>query len=94
MKYVGATNGFIRAPFMVEGIVIGLISGLISILLVAGGYTLIADKIAASSMSTTMNLHILGFSGLVNQIVLVYIILGVGIGIIGSSLSMRKYLDV
>jgi len=94
MKYVGATNGFIRAPFMVEGIIIGLVSGLLSILLVAGGYTLIANKIAASGMSTTMNIHILAFSGLINQIILVYILLGVGIGIIGSSMSMRKYLDV
>jgi len=94
MKYVGATNGFIRAPFIVEGIVIGIISGLVSILLVAGGYTFVADKIAKSSVTLTMNINMLGFNDLISQIIIVYMILGVGIGIVGSSLSMRKYLDV
>ena len=45
MKYVGATNGFIRTPFMIEGIIIGLMAGVISILLVGGIYNLIANKI-------------------------------------------------
>ena len=64
------------------------------ILLVAGGYTFVADKIAKSSMTLTMNINVLGFNDLISQIIIVYMILGVGIGIIGSSLSMRKYLDV
>ena len=45
MKYVGATNSFIRTPFIIEGIIIGLIAGVISILLVGGGYNFIANKI-------------------------------------------------
>ena len=48
MKYVGATNGFIRTPFMIEGIIIGLISGLISILIVGGGYNYLATRISES----------------------------------------------
>ena len=42
MKYVGATNGFIRLPFFVEGITVGLIAGAISTALVLGGYQLLA----------------------------------------------------
>ena len=95
MKYVGATNSFIRTPFMVEGIVIGLISGLVSILLISGGYTYLTNKMAMSeTLNTALPFNILGFNDLANQIVIVYILLGVGIGIIGSSISMRKYLDV
>ena len=94
MKYVGATNGFIRSPFMVEGIIIGLVSGLLSILLVSGGYNFILNKIVISDVYQKVETTILGFGSLVNQIVIVYIILGVGIGILGSSISMRKYLDV
>ena len=45
MKYVGATNSFIRWPFIVEGIIIGIISALITILIIYGGYTLIISKI-------------------------------------------------
>lgn len=94
MKYVGATNGFIRSPFMVEGIIIGLLSGVLSILLVSGGYTTIANKMANSDIAATIGLNILSFSTMINQIVIVYLLLGIGIGIVGSTISMRKYLDV
>ena len=94
MKYVGATNSFIRTPFMIEGIVIGLISGVISILLVGGGYNLIRNKIMQSATANTIGINILSFSDLFTETAIVYMILGVGIGIIGSSISMRKYLDV
>ena len=95
MKYVGATNNFIRAPFAVEGVVIGLISGLISILIVCVSYNAIASKFLASSIAQKItSLTLLSFGDMVNLIILVYIVLGVGIGIIGSAISMRKYLDV
>ena len=94
MKYVGATNNFIRTPFIIEGIIIGLLSGLLSVLLVSGGYTFITKRIIASDMARTVGINILGFGDIANQIILVYIILGMGIGIVGSSMSMRKYLDV
>ena len=50
MKYVGATNSFIRWPFIVEGIVIGIISSIISIILVGGAYSLITTKMASSDL--------------------------------------------
>lgn len=92
MKYVGATNNFIRSPFIVEGIIIGLVSSIISVLIVSGLYNLIVNKISTSGISIGVTL--LGFSELISQIVIVYAILGMGIGIVGSSISMRKYLDV
>lgn len=95
MKYVGATNRFIRAPFAVEGIVIGLVSGVISILIICLGYNVLADKFLASSIAQSIStLSLLSFGDMVNLIIIIYIILGVGIGMIGSAISMRKYLDV
>lgn len=94
MKYVGATNGFIRTPFMIEGIIIGIISGVLSILIVGGGYNYIATHLANSETWQKLSLNLLSFGDMFGQIVLVYMILGVGIGIVGSSISMRKYLDV
>jgi len=94
MKYVGATNGFIRTPFIIEGIVIGLISGILSILIVGGGYNYIATQIAQSETWQKLALELVSFGDMIGQIVLVYIVLGAGIGMIGSSISMRKYLDV
>ncbi|MCL2354683.1 MAG: permease-like cell division protein FtsX, partial [Oscillospiraceae bacterium] len=66
MKYVGATNNFIRTPFIIEGIIIGLVSGLFSILIVSGGYTIVARRVAESEMAMTIGVNMLDFSGLVN----------------------------
>ena len=94
MKYVGATNGFIRAPFIIEGIIIGLVSSIISILIVGGGYNYIATQLAQSETWQKLSINLLSFGDMFGQITLVYMFLGVGIGIVGSSISMKKYLEV
>lgn len=94
MKYVGATNSFIRWPFIVEGIIIGIISGAISIIILGINYNLIANKILESQVVSAMSINLLTFGDMFGLIVLVYTILGVGIGILGSCISMRRYLKV
>ena len=94
MKYVGATNSFIRTPFIIEGIIIGLLSGIISILIVGGGYNYIATQLLQSDTWQKLSIDLLSFGDMFIQIILVYMFLGVGIGIVGSSISMKKYLDV
>ena len=94
MKYVGATNSFIRWPFIVEGIIIGLISGAISLAIIAGLYIAISQNVGFISFLSKIGLSLLDFSDMFNLIFIVYLGLGVGIGILGSSLSMRKYLKV
>ena len=94
MKYVGATNSFIRWPFIVEGIIIGLVSGMISLAIIAGLYILIGQNTAFISFLSKLGLKLLEFGNMFNLILIVYLVLGVGIGVFGSSLSMRKYLKV
>lgn len=94
MKYVGATNGFIRTPFMIEGIIIGLASSVLSLGVIGILYNAIVNKLMASDTIQTIGVSILSFNNLFTEIVAVYLILGIGIGILGSSISMRKYLDV
>ena len=94
MKYVGATNSFIRWPFIVEGIVIGIISSIISIILVGGAYNLITTKMASSDLVKVMGMNLVGLNEMLTSIIIVYLILGIGIGTIGSVVSMRKYLKV
>lgn len=94
MKYVGATNGFIRAPFIIEGVIIGIISCILSVALIGGMYNLITSKLIASPTFQTIGVSILTFNKLFGEIVAVYLILGIGIGILGSSISMKKYLEV
>lgn len=94
MKYVGATNSFIRWPFMVEGIIIGIISAFISVLIIGTAYKVIAAKLLETSLIKGIGMTLVSFGDMFNLIILVYLLLGIGIGIIGSSLSMRKYLEV
>ena len=94
MKYVGATNSFIRWPFIVEGIIIGIISALLTILIIYGGYTFIISKILGVFNSIQLNVSLLTFKDMYQMILIVYMALGIGIGVLGSSISMRKYLEV
>ena len=94
MKYVGATNGFIRWPFMVEGILIGIISSFITVLILGITYNSVAEKIITSLAGVRVSLNLLTFSDMFNLLIIVYLVLGIGIGTIGSAISMKKYLEV
>ena len=94
MKYVGATNGFIRWPFIVEGMIIGIIASLISIVIVGGAYSLLADQLVNSQFMQVINMSLISFADMFNSIIFVYMLLGIGIGALGSVISMRKYLKV
>lgn len=94
MKYVGATNNFIRWPYIVEGMIIGVIASLISIILVGGAYSIIAEQAVNAKFMKVMNISLVGFKDMISSIILVYMLLGIGIGAIGSVISMRKYLKV
>ena len=94
MKYVGATNNFIRWPFIVEGIVIGIFASAISILIIALAYDLIANTELIKGVTNIINMDLLKFNEMFNYILLTYMGLGIGIGAIGSIISMRRYLKV
>ena len=94
MKYVGATNNFIRGPFIVEGVIIGVVSALITLGVVSLSYNGIMSQVLTSSVLQKVQISLYSFSELFVKILLVYIVLGIGIGIVGSIISMRKYLKV
>lgn len=93
MKYVGATNSFIKAPFVVEGNVIGIIAALISIVILGGLYNVVSSNISGSIMEK-MGINLLSFNEMFILLILVFLIMGVLIGTIGSCMSMKKYLKV
>lgn len=94
MKYVGATNNFIRWPFIVEGMIIGIIASIFSIIIVGGTYSIIASQAVNADFLQKINLSLLNFREMTTLIIFVYLLLGIGIGAIGSVISMRKYLKV
>jgi cell division transport system permease protein len=94
MKYVGATNSFIRGPFIVEGIFIGLISALIAILIVGLIYNGMIPNLEQSEVIKKLEITFVTFTDMFKLLIMVYLLLGIGIGVAGSSISMRKYLEV
>ena len=94
MKYVGATNNFIRWPFIVEGMIIGILASLISIVIVGGAYNFIAKELVKTTFMKMIGMGLVGFGDMLSSIIVVYMLLGIGIGAFGSVISMRKYLKV
>lgn len=90
MKYVGATNGFIRWPFIVEGMIIGIFASAISILLIGLAYSLIARQLVNSTFMQTINMSLIGFSDMFSSIIFVYMLLGIGIGAIRKCYFYEK----
>lgn len=94
MKYVGATNNFIRGPFIVEGILIGVIAALIAILIIGLIYNGVISNMGQSEIVKKLEITFVTFSDMFRLLIVIYFILGMGIGVVGSSISMRKYLEV
>ncbi len=94
MKYVGATDSFIRWPFIIEGIIIGIIAAIISLAILGLAYNLIISKLGNSAVLAKIGMSLLSFADISTLLVIVYLVLGIGIGALGSTISMRKYLKV
>lgn len=88
MKAVGATDAFVRIPFVVEGLIIGVISALIS-----EGLLYFCYRVATETISTTLGTaDIVKYSDVAIELFVVFLIIGVFAGFIGSTFIIRKYL--
>ena len=92
MKYIGATNWFIRGPFLVEGIIIGMISAAAAAGIVYIVYSNVVDMIGMKVM-TILSSPLVPPEYLMNNIMIIFLALGIGIGSTGSIISMRKFLE-
>lgn len=90
MKAVGATNWFIRWPFIVEGAIIGVISGALAELCVYGIYTMTIKSVG--NMFSILGGTVVPFSQYAYSMLLGFILIGVLAGVIGSIVSMSRYL--
>lgn len=96
MKYVGATNAFIRIPFFVEGMITGMAAGAVATIITWIGYDavvkLLTEEVNILNIIGTGS--ILPFGDIIIKVALSYIISGAIIGALGSVLSTRKHLNV
>lgn len=92
MKMVGATDGFIRWPFVFEGLLIGLFGAVIAFGLQWLLYSAIADGIAGSD--TLQLLHVMSFGKIWWPVASVFLLAGILVGVGGSLTAIRKFLRV
>lgn len=92
MKMVGATNAFIRTPFIIEGLVLGILGSAIAFFLEWGIYTLICNKVMTSIVGSYVS--VLPFAALALPVGLVFLGVGVVVGAFGGSIAIRNYLKV
>ena len=93
MKYIGATDFFVRAPFVIEGIIIGLIGSLLPMVI-----TFFLYRYAVSYLSTHFSmLNVMSFlpvEAFFGKLLLITVCVGVGIGFLGSFITVRRHLRV
>ena len=93
MKYVGATNGYIRGPFIIEGILFGLVGALISILIINYGYEYFFTSVNEKFFEM-FTVYLVPPSMLIKDISIIFASIGIGIGSLGSIISLKRYLNV
>ena len=93
MKYVGATDWFVRMPFIIEGIVVGMIGAVVSTIILGAGYYYCSDLVK-NQMIGFMSISLIPFNQIILSMVILLIIVGVVIGAVGSLISVRKFIKV
>lgn len=87
MKYVGATDGFVKIPFMIESVIIAIIAVLVTLIIFNVLYTPIINTV-------TSDLKFLQAKEILPSLTGILMVIGIVVGVVGSSISMNKYLDV
>ena len=91
MKSVGATNNFVRFPFVIEGIILGVFSGAIALGLVWGLYELAINQFG--DLLESLNLTAIPFVDYALMMLGLFVLIGIICGVGGSLVTMRKYLN-
>lgn len=94
MKYIGATDFFVRAPFVIEGILIGLVGALVPLGAIYVLYHNVIDYVVERFSMLSQLLNFLPLETIFNVLTPVSVIVGVGIGFLGSITTVRKHLHV
>lgn len=92
MKYLGATDWFVRAPFVWGGIIIGVLSSFIATGLTYLIYTRVV-RIIGTDVTRILSVTVVPAEQLANDLLIIFLCLGVSIGVIGSIISIRRFLD-
>ena len=93
MKYVGATHWFIRWPFILEGMLLGVFGAIVSLCLIYFGYSY-TYELLTSQFYVIIAAYIVPVSSIMTDLLEVFLPVGAGIGALGSLWGVKKYLNV
>ncbi|QSX06133.1 ABC transporter permease [Sedimentibacter sp. zth1] len=94
MQYIGATNGYVRGPFLIEGIILGILGSLIAIGIIAFSYNYFTDYMTNYfALVSGFSNYIINFNMILKDIVIIFLTIGTGIGTLGSLISLKKFLN-
>lgn len=93
MKYIGASNGYIRRPLLIEGLVFGVVAGALALVLVYLGYKGMFGMFD-EKLNVLMGLKLIRPEDMLQDMAIMFLCIGVGVGLIGSSLSLKRFLNV
>jgi cell division transport system permease protein len=95
MKYIGATDWFIRWPFVVEGVIIGIVGAIVAFIITGYGYNVIVGKFNNELLNTAESfISLVSLKSIGARVILYYCLIGVFVGSAGSIVSLRKHLRV
>ncbi len=94
MRYIGATERFIRAPFVIEGLVIGLIGSVIPVVLLYTMYPVVVSFVLGHFSLLNRILTFMSVEQVFAQLIPISLLIGLGIGFIGSTLTLRRHVRV
>lgn len=94
MKYIGATDGFVRLPFIIEGVLIGVLGAIIPTLLIYFGYNSLIGLLQNRFSAITSLLDFISVETVMSQLLPIFLILSITVGMLGSAISIRKHLKV
>lgn len=93
MKYVGATNGYIKGPFIIEGVLFGLIGAMLSVVIVYYGYEYFFNAVN-DRLYVLFTIYLVPPKVLLKDLSTIFVAIGAGIGALGSLVSLKKFLNV
>ena len=93
MQYIGASNGFVRGPFIFEGVILGCMGAFLAIIIVLNGYDYLVSY-SNEKLFSMLSVYLIPATMISLDILIIFVTIGVGIGILGSIVSLKKFLSV
>ncbi len=94
MQYIGASNGYVRGPFIIEGVVLGIIGSVVATSIIAFSYNYLTNYLTGYfSLLSGLSGYIMQLDLIIKDVAIIFVTIGVGIGTLGSLISLKKFLN-